>query len=142
MDWRLLAFTVPLMFVSFQSLSKLIPKSTSSFLVTCYALVVGAVLMLSFFLATSADKPLRLTGKSLALAIGIGALLGLGNYGVIKAYSLGAPQSTFTPLMYVILIVYGIIFGYLFFHEKLHMMQLAGVIIALVGVFMIVHFKK
>lgn len=142
MDWRILAFLVPILFVSYQSLSKLLPKGTSAFLVNAYASLIGFSIMTILFLLTSPDRTFKLSGKSLWLALGIGALIGIGNYGIIKAYQLGAPQSSFTLLFYVSLIVYGIIFGLLFWHEKLHALQATGILLAIVGVFMTVYFKK
>jgi drug/metabolite transporter (DMT)-like permease len=75
-------------------------------------------------------------------ALGIGLLIALGNFGIIKAYSLGAPQSLFTILFYVALILYGVIFGLIFWHERLHPIQLAGLALAITGIFITVYFRK
>ena len=140
-DWKLIAISTPVLFVSFQSLVRLVPKGTSLLLVNAYAAATGAVIMLLLHLLTQTDKSLVLNGKSLALSLGIGALIGAGNFGVFKALSLGAPQSTFTPLFYIALILYGIIFGLVFFKEGFNLMQLVGTIVAIAGVVMIFYFK-
>lgn len=140
MDWRPLAFTVPLLFVIFQALSKTLPKSVSIFLVNAVASLAGLTVMLLLYFATSqkGDAP---HGKSLWTAIAIGALIGLGNFGIIKAYSLGAPQSIFTALFYVTLIVYGVLFGLIVWHEHLRAVQLLGIVLAAVGVFLTAYFR-
>lgn len=142
MDWRILAFSVPALFAIYQSLSKLLPKGTSIFLVSAYASLIGFILMLTLHLFTQPNKSLHLPARSLWLAIGIGLLIGLGNFGIIKAYSLGAPQSLFTILFYITLIVYGVALGVLFWHEKLHIMQLTGAVLACLGLFLIIRFKS
>ena len=101
MSWQALALTAPLLFVAYQTMSKLLPKGTSIFLVNAYASLVGLIIMLSLHFIFSPSKEVGLSSKTLWLALGIGLLISLGNFGIIKAYSLGAPQSLFTPLFYV-----------------------------------------
>lgn len=141
-DWKILAFTTPLLFVIYQTLSKLLPKDISIFLINAYASFIGFLIMLILHLLTSSNKSLILGFRYLPLALGIGALIGIGNYGIIKAYSLGAPQSLFTILFYVTLIIYGILFGFIIWHEKLNFFQIIGVIMALGGIIITVFFKN
>lgn len=141
LDWKILAITIPLLFVTYQTLSKFLPKDTSVFLVNAYASFIGFLIMLLLHLLTSSDKSLILGMKYLPIAIGIGALIALGNFGIIKAYTLGAPQSLFTILFYVTLIIYGILFGFIIWHEKLNMIQVIGMIMAVAGLFITVYFK-
>lgn len=141
-DWKILALATPLLFATYQTLSKFLPKDTSVFLVNAYASLVGFIIMLSLHFLTSSNKSAILNPKVLPIALGIGALIGVGNYGIIKAYSLGAPQSIFTPLFYVILIAYGILFGLLFWHEKLNTMQILGIALSITGLLIIVYSKK
>ncbi len=98
--------------------------------------------MLLLHMMTSSNKSLLLPAKALPIALGIGLLIGLGNYGIIKAYSSGAPQSIFTPIFYVVLISYGLLFGALLWHEKLNPPQLFSIAIAVAGIVMLVYFKK
>lgn len=142
MDWKIVAAITPIFFVTYQTLSKLLPKGTSSFLVNAYASLAGLIIMLVLHLLTSQNKSLTLSGKSLPLALGMGILIGVGNYGIIKAYSLGAPQSIFTPLFYVILIVYGTLFGVLLWHEKMTILQVIGTAFSVVGLLIIMYAKK
>lgn len=142
MDWRVLALTVPLLFATYQSMAKLVPKGTSIFLVNAYASLVGFLIMLTLHLLTQSDKSVKLSPKTLLISLAIGALIGLGNFGIIKAYALGAPQSVFTVLFYVSLIIYGVIFGLLFWHEKAHPAQLIGAFLAVAGIFIAFFFKK
>jgi drug/metabolite transporter (DMT)-like permease len=141
-DWKILAFAVPLLFATYQTVSRFLPKGTSVFLVNAYASLIGFFLMLALHLLTSSNKSLVLSGKALPIALVIGLLIGLGNYGIIKAYSSGAPQSIFTPIFYVVLISYGLLFGVLLWHEKLNPPQLLSVAVAILGVVMLVYFKK
>ncbi|MBI3103400.1 EamA family transporter [Candidatus Daviesbacteria bacterium] len=141
-DWKILAIATPLLFVIYQTLSKFLPKDVSVFLVNAYASFIGFLIMLAFHLLTSSDKSLILGAKYLPIAFGIGALIGVGNYGIIKAYTLGAPQSLFTIIFYITLIIYGILFGVLIWHEKLNMFQIVGMIMAIAGIFITVYFKK
>jgi drug/metabolite transporter (DMT)-like permease len=141
MDWKPLAFTVPLLFVIFQALSKTLPKTVSSFLVNAYASVAALVVMLLLYYATS-QKGSAPHGKSLWTALAIGVLIGLGNFGIIKAYSLGAPQAVFTAMFYVTLIIYGVLFGILVWHEHLRAIQLLGIALAAIGVFLTAYFRS
>lgn len=140
-DWKILAFSTPLLFVIYQTLSKFLPNDVSVFLINAYASFIGFIIMLVLHLLTSSDKSLILGMKYLPIAIGIGALIGIGNYGIIKAYTLGAPQSLFTILFYVALIIYGVLFGFIFWHEKLNIFQIVGMLMALGGIIITVYFK-
>lgn len=142
LDWKIFAIIGPLFYASFQALTKLLPKGTSVFLVNAYAALVGFVFMITLHLLLSPNKSLALNGKSIPIAIGIGLFLGLGNFSVIKAYSLGAPQSIFSIIAYVVLIIYGIVFGLLLFHEKLSIPQLFGALLSIVGILIIVYYRR
>lgn len=142
LDWKVLALATPLLFVTYQTLSKTLPKDISVFLVNAYASLVGFLIMLILHLATSEDKSLLLGTKYLPVAIAIGVLIGLGNFGIIKAYTLGAPQSQFTTLFYITLIIYGALFGFLVWHEKLTTLQILGMALSFIGVVLVVYFKK
>lgn len=142
MDWKVLAISVPLLFASYQSLAKFLPKGVSVFLINAYAFLAALVVMLLLHFVTQPNKSLQLSGTSLGIAIAIGFLLGFGNFGIIKSYSLGAPQSLFTVLFYVSLIVYGVILGILIFHEKLHPIQVGGMVLAATGLFLVAYFRK
>lgn len=142
MDWKPLALSVPLLFVIFQALSKTLPKGVSVFLVNAYASFVGMLIMLALYLALDRHKSSAPHGKYIWTALAIGALISLGNFGIIKAYSLGAPQAVFTALFYVTLIVYGVIFGLLIWHEHLKAIQLLGIVLAAVGIFLAAYFRK
>ncbi len=142
LDWKVLAISVPLFFVGYQTLSKLLPKTVSIFLVNAYASLIGLLIMLTLHFLLSPNKSLALNAKSLPIVIGIGILISLGNFGIIKAYSLGAPQSLFTPIFYIALITYGILFGLLIWHEQVNIPQILGVMLSVVGILMIVFFKK
>lgn len=140
-DWKILAISTPLLFVIYQTLSKFLPKDASVFLVNAYASFIGFLIMLLLHLLTSSDKSLILGMKYLPIAIGIGILIALGNFGIIKAYTLGAPQSLFTIIFYIALIIYGVIFGFIIWHEKLNIAQIIGMLMAIVGLFITVYFK-
>jgi drug/metabolite transporter (DMT)-like permease len=80
--------------------------------------------------------------KMLPIIFFIGILISVGNFLIIKAYSIGAPQSGFTSIFYPLLILYGIIFGLLFWHEKLNVYQSLGIILSIIGTLLVVYFKK
>lgn len=141
-DWKILAVATPLSFVIYQTLSKLLPKDISVFLVNAYASLISFLIMLALHFLTSQDKSLSLGVKYLPIALGIGVLLSIGNFGIIKSYTLGAPQSLFTIIFYVSLIIYGILFGLLVWHEKLTPIQIFGMILAILGLFLTVYFKR
>jgi len=141
-SWQSLAIFLPLLFVTYQTLSKFLPKDVSAFLVNAYASLIGFFIMLILHFVFSSNKSLILQPRNILIAIGIGLLIGLGNFGIIKAYNLGAPQSIFTPIFYSIIIIYGIIFGFIIWHEKFDFGQIAGTILVLVGICVIMYFKK
>lgn len=142
LDWKIITVITPLFFVIYQTLSKLLPKDTSTFLVNAYASFIGMLFMLILHLFFSSNKSMMLNMKALPLAIGIGLFISLGNFGIIKAYSLGAPQSLFTPIFYIALIIYGVLFGLFIWHERLNPLQILGIIIGISGLLMTVYFKK
>lgn len=113
----------------------------SAFLVNAYASLAGLTIMLLLYFTTS-PKGAAPHGRYLWTALAIGTLIGLGNFGIIKALSLGAPQSLFTALFYVTLIVYGVLFGLIFWHEHLRTIQLFGIALAALGVFLAAYFRS
>ncbi|OGG57023.1 hypothetical protein A3D71_04155 [Candidatus Kaiserbacteria bacterium RIFCSPHIGHO2_02_FULL_55_20] len=142
MTWQILAIGVPLLFVIYQSISKLLPAEVSPFLINAYASAIGFFVMLFMYLITSPQKSIALNQRALWLALGIGLLISFGNAGIIKAYGLGAPQSLFTSIFYPLLIVYALAFGLLFWHEKLNIYQMLGAALSIIGVLLIVYFKR
>ncbi len=140
--WKIIAIFTPVLFVIYQSLSKLLPKDTPIFLVTAYASLVGAMVMFSIHILTSTNKSLQLSGKSLFLAVLIGIFIVTGNFLIVKAYTLGATQSSFTALFYPVLIILGVAFGILFWHERLNMAQICGIVLSILGVVLISYFRK
>lgn len=142
MTWQMIAIGAPLLFVTYQTISKLLPSDTSPFLINAYASAVGAVVMLLLYLVSSGEKSFALNSKTLWLTIGIGVLISLGNAAIIKGYGLGAPQSGFTSIFYPLLIVYALGFGLLFWHERLNWYQLLGVFLSIIGVLLVVYFKR
>jgi len=141
-DWKLLAVIAPLFFVSYQTLSKFLPKDVPVFLVNAYVSLMGALVMFILHLLFSSNKSLTLNMKYLPLALAIGMLISIGNFVIIKAYSLGAPQSSFTAIYNPLYIVFGIIFGLIIWHEKLNAMQIVGAALSILGILLIVWFKK
>lgn len=142
MNWQIFAIITPLFFVTYQGLSKLLPKDISVFLVNAYASFIGLIVMLTLHLLLSPNKSLSLPLKYLPIAIGIGILISLGNFGIIKAYNLGAPQSMFTPIFYIALIIYGTLVGLIIWHEQFSLPQIIGALLSIVGVGLLVYFKK
>jgi len=98
--------------------------------------------MVLLYFLTSTEKSVYLASRSLWLAIGIGVLVSVGNAAIIRAYGLGAPQSSFTSIFYPLLIVYALAFGLLFWHERLNWYQVLGVAFSILGVLLIVYFKR
>ncbi len=141
-SWKLIAIFTPITFVIYQTLSKLLPKNTSVFLVTAYASLVGSLVMFAIHLLTSSNKSLQLPSKSLGIAILIGLFIVTGNFLIVKAYSLGAPQSTFTALFYPVLIILGVLFGIMVWHERLNLIQVLGIVLSILGVALISYFRK
>lgn len=141
-DWKLIAVFTPLLFVIYQALTKTLPKGTSVFLVNAYASLIGAVFMLLIFFLTSSNKSIAVSGRVMVTALAIGLLISSGNFLIIKAYSLGAPQSIFTSLFYPILIVCSVAVGLIVWHEKLNAIQILGVVLSIVGVVLVGYFRK
>ena len=140
-DWRILAIVAPIFFVIYQAFAKLLPKNTSTLLAGAYALAIAAAMMLTLHVLTQDNKSLALPSRTLWLTLGMGAGLALGNFGIIKVLSMGAPQSAFTLLFYITLIAYGIICGLILWHEKLQFVQAVGIALACLGIFLAVYFK-
>jgi len=142
MDWRIIAIFAPLFFVAYQALSKLLPRDISAFLVNAYASLIGAAVMIVLHLLFSANKSIVLASKYLWIGLGIGILISLGNFLIIKAYTLGAPQTLFTAIFYPVLIIYAVLVGMLVWHEKLNLGQGVGIVLSILGIVAIFYFKK
>jgi drug/metabolite transporter (DMT)-like permease len=142
LDWKILAITAPIFFVGYQALSKLLPKTISVFLVNAYASLIGLLFMLALHFLLSPSKTIALNTKTLPIAAGMGILIALGNFGIIKAYNLGAPQSLFTIIFYVALIIYGVLFGIMIWHERLSFPQVIGALLSIAGLLLIVYYRK
>lgn len=138
--WKLIAALAPLSFVGFQALSKALPKSLSPFFVNGIASLVGAVFMFTAYLATKETTALsEISNRSWSFIVGIGLLISFGNYLVIKAFNLGADQSTFTAIFNPAYIIFGLLAGWLIWQEKLTVMQLSGTGLAVVGIILIAY---
>lgn len=140
--WLIFAIITPLFFVTYQSLSKLLPKDISVFLVNAYASLIGFLVMVLLHFLLSPNKSLALNSKYVPIAISIGILISLGNFGIIKAFNLGAPQSLFSPIFYITLIIYGVIFGLVIWHESLNFPQIIGGLLSIIGILIMLYFKK
>jgi drug/metabolite transporter (DMT)-like permease len=142
MNWIIFAAIAPLMLVFFQMLSKLLPQGVSVFLVTAYSALSSAIVMFVAHFIFSSSKSISLTSKSAYLSIVIGVFLALANFFVIKAYSLGAPQASFSAIMYSLLIIYATFAGVLVWHEKVNAMQLLGILMSVAGIILVLYFKN
>jgi drug/metabolite transporter (DMT)-like permease len=142
LDWKILAVAGPLLFATYQSIAKLLPKNSPVYLINAYAFIVGSFFMLLLHFLLSRNKSVSLSSRSFIIAIGIGLLLSLGNFTIIKAYNLGAPQSIYSIIAYVILICFGILFGVLFWHEKITLPIIFGTVLSIAGILIIVYYKK
>ena len=142
MTWQALAIGAPLLFVTYQAISKLLPTDISPFLINAYASAIGVVVMVILYLLTSPTKSLSLGSNSLWLAMGIGVLISLGNAAIIQAYGLGAPQSSFTSVFYPLLIAYALVVGLFFWNERLNWYQMLGVALSIIGVLLVLYFKR
>lgn len=142
LDWKILALVGPLCYAIFQSFSKLVPKGTSVFLINAYASLVGLIVMLTLHLLFSSNKSLVLNSKISLTAVSLGVFLSLGNLAVIKAYNLGAPQSIFAIIAYTVLIILGILFGVILWHEKLSLPIIFGTLLSIIGIVVVIYSKK
>jgi drug/metabolite transporter (DMT)-like permease len=140
-NWQILSILAPAFFIAYQALSKLLPKTTSSYLVTAYALLTGAFVMLVLFLVLSPSKSLAMNTRSIWLTLGIGTLIALGNFTILKIFNLGGTQSGFSSLFNPLYIVYGLIVGVVIWHEKFNLPQLVGVAFAIIGIVIITYFR-
>jgi len=142
MNWPILAVIAPLCFTIYQSLIKLLPPGISIFLVNAYAFLIGSFIMLSIHLLAVNNKTLSLSFKSFYLTLGIGILVTFGNFLIIKCFVLGASQSIFAIIFNTLYIIYGILFGILFWQEKLNFYQIGGILLTIIGIIIVFHFKK
>lgn len=142
MNWLLLAISAPIFFVSYQALSRLLPKDLSIFLVNAYASFIGMIFMLIMHFSLSQNKSISIGSRELAISVGIGILISIGNFFIIKAFSLGAPQTLFTAVFNPLYIVYGVLVGLFIWHEKLNIYQIGGILMAISGIVIMAYFKK
>lgn len=141
MDWKILAIFTPILFVIYQSLSKFIPKNAPIFLISAVTSFVGALTMLILH-KLSPGQTSSIDMKLLPIVILIGILVSVGNFLIVKAYSIGAPQSGFSSIFYPTLIIYAVVFGLIFWHEKLNFIQFLGAVLSITGTLILVYFRK
>jgi len=130
------------MFSFYQSLAKILPKNIPIFLATAYAFLFGSIVLFIIHLLSSSNKSIIMSEKNIPILIGIGALLAVGNFFTIKAYSLGAPQSGFVAVFNPASVTFGVILGFILWQEKLSLGQIAGILLSIIGILFIVSFKK
>ena len=140
-NWKLAAAIIPLFFVAYQTLSKTLPKGTSVILVTTYASFISAFFILIVHLLTSQNKSLSLTMHSFLLAIAIGILISIGNFLIIRTFSLNAPQTGFYAIFNALYVIYGVVIGLILWHEKLNGIQMIGILFSIMGIVMVAYFK-
>lgn len=141
-NWRFYATAGPIFFVLYQALSKLLPKNTSVFLVNACASLCGAVIMIALHMAFSSEKSVQLSSRALLISLAIGVCVSLGNYFIIRGYSLGASQSLFTSIFYPILIGLSVLVGVLVWSEKMSPVQWLGIIFSIVGIVLVGFFRR
>jgi drug/metabolite transporter (DMT)-like permease len=142
LDWKMLAVVGPLFFAIYQSLAKMLPKGTSTLVAGAYTFLLCSVLIFLANFIFSSNKSIVLTSKSIPVIVGMAVFLSLGNLSLISAYSLGAPQSIYSIIAYTVLILLGILFGALFWQEKLTTPVIFGTILSIAGILIIIYSRK
>jgi drug/metabolite transporter (DMT)-like permease len=140
--WQILAMTAPAFFVAYQALAKLLPKDTSVFLVNAYASLIGALIMIGLHFLLSSNKSVDIGWRTVLLALGMGALISIGNFLIIKAFTAGAPQSIFTSIFNPLYVLYAVAVGLLIWHEKLNLPQAGGIALSILGIILVAYFRK
>lgn len=142
MNWIVFAIIAPLFLSGYQALSKLLPKKTPVFLVSFYIYALATLFFLILHLIGSSNKSFSLNLKYAPIVIGIAAFLTIANYSIVKAYTLGAPQSSFSAIFNPLYIIFGLFLGVIIWQEKLNLYQALGVALSLIGMMLVIYFKK
>ncbi len=142
MNWIVFAIIAPLFLSGYQALSKLLPKKTPVFLVSFYIYALATLFFLILHLIGSSNKSFSLSFKYAPIVIGIAAFLTIANYSIVKAYTLGAPQSSFSAIFNPLYIIFGLFLGVIIWQEKLNLYQALGVALSLIGMMLVIYFKK
>lgn len=114
----------------------LIPEQLDAFLISCFitAFIIGALIM---FVALITGK-IRFDGKAIVAGIAIGIPNYLSIWCLVKVLKLYPQQSSFViPVNNVAILLLNAIAGYFFFREKLSGINLAGIVLAIVAIFLI-----
>ncbi|MBI4067107.1 EamA family transporter [Candidatus Gottesmanbacteria bacterium] len=141
-SWIILTIISTIFFSFYQALAKLIPKNIPVFLAASYAFFFGSMVLVVIHLLTSANKSILINEKNIPLLIGVGALVSIGNFFLIKAYSVGAPQSGFVAIFNPASVTFGVLLGLILWQEKLTLGQIAGIFFSIIGILLIISFKK
>jgi len=126
-------------FLSYATNGILVPiyaKDVDPFVTTTYAIGFGAVILI--VLAFILEKPTMtaLNTENVSSLIGLGVLsTALGFSGYYLLIKRAGPF--FTSLLGYLAPVFGIIAGVVFLHEKIDGLQIAGIILVLLGIFII-----
>ena len=139
MHWFVYAMLAAIFYLAhdffLKKISTLLSPVLSSFLLFLVAAVtLGAWLAVQTFLGKKTGVEMGPVVQPLGLA---GICLALATLTFIKTFEAGAPFSIGIPVIYVVMIVGGVVVGYLFFQEKISLLQLAGVVLCAVGLFMV-----
>ena len=138
-SWKILAIFTPLLFVTYQTLSKYFPKDAPLLFITALSSLVGAAVL--FFIHMLSHEKVVLSNNSIIIAVAIGILVSVGNFFIMKAYAWGAPQSSFSTIFYPLFILYSIIFGIFLWHEGLSVPQIAGIILIFGGLGLVMFYR-
>ncbi len=140
MKWILFA-TLAALFYLFHDLllqqvsDKLNPLLSGFLLSVAAAAALGIVIAVQSF---SGNPAMGFTAKQLPMIGGAGILLAAATVSFIYCFEQGAPFSLALPYVYVVMIGLGAIIGVLFLKETLSPVQLAGIALCCVGLFLVV----
>ena len=119
-----------------KSVSDKLNPVVSSFLLSLASLLLLGVYLGGQLLTGTRFARLALTdGRAIGAA---GLFLALASVCFIKTFESSAPFSIAIPYIYVVMIVLGVVFGRVFLREQVSALQLVGIVLSCVGLFLVV----
>ncbi|HOO82072.1 MAG TPA: EamA family transporter [Alphaproteobacteria bacterium] len=138
MHWLVYALVVIAGGLGIHSFSKL----AKSYIDPVYTfLLAGGVFftisILTFLIMGGREHIAQTPTKGIILALCTGVAMTAANFGVFLMYKAGAPMSVAMPLTRTSTAILAVLFGVFFFAEKLTLVNMTGVVFAVIGIVLI-----
>ena len=138
MSWAVLAIAAGFFFAIYNAFLKLSSSHLHALVGSISLSIASALVSLALiFIFKSSGQEITITSKGIKLAAVAGVFSAFGGLLYFIMYQKKTPISLGLPLLSISTILFSIIIGLIFFGEKLTLIKLAGLALAIVSIFIL-----